>query len=310
MNHLPVVSVIIPLYNKADYIERTIHSVRAQSMREFEIIVVDDGSTDGGPAIVERSDDPRICLLRQGNAGVSAARNRGIEEARSSLIAFLDADDEWMPEFLATVLRLRRDYPHCDVFATSYVYRHDDSPDRAPVIRGLPAAYEGVLENYFEVASRSDPPLWTSAVTVTKKAIRDVGGFPVGVISGEDLLTWARLAVGCQIAYINQPHAAFCLGREGDSGSLRRLPDTQDCVGEMLEQTLAGSCVRAGSAYLALWYKMKASCFLRAGLRRRAAKAAFASLRHRMWNWRVCVYLVLVALPSIVSVRLMKWATR
>ena len=310
MNSHPTVSVVIPLYNKAPDVERAIQSVRSQSMGDFEIVVVNDGSTDNGPSIVEKIDDPRIRLLHQSNAGVSAARNRGIEEARSELIAFLDADDEWMPEFLDTILRLRRNYPECDVFATGYVYRYDNGPDRVPVISGLPDGYEGVLENYFEVASRSDPPLWTSAVTVTRKAIRAVGGFPVGIISGEDLLTWARLAVDYEIAYTREALAAFCLGNIDDSSTLRRVPEPHDRVGEMLGQALGGKQLRGGSAYLALWYKMRASCFLRAGFRRCAIRAALASVRYRKWNWRVYMYLVLAALPTVVSLRLMKWAMR
>lgn len=297
MNSHPTVSVVIPLYNKAPDVERAIQSVRSQSMGDFEIVVVNDGSTDNGPSIVEKIDDPRIRLLHQSNAGVSAARNRGIEEARSELIAFLDADDEWMPEFLDTILRLRRNYPECDVFATGYVYRYDNGPDRVPVISGLPDGYEGVLENYFEVASRSDPPLWTSAVTVTRKAIRAVGGFPVGIISGEDLLTWARLAVDYRIAYAQQPFAAFCLGRMEDSGTLRRVPEPHDRVGEMLERFLGGKQVCGGSAYLALWHKMRASCFLCCGRNKLARRHTLKALKHNPREWKLYAFLFLSLLP-------------
>jgi len=94
------VSVIVPLFNKAPYIERALSSVAAQTYRDFELIVVDDGSTDEGPRIVEAFTDLPIHLIRQENAGPGAARNRGLELAQGELVAFLDADDEWLSNYL------------------------------------------------------------------------------------------------------------------------------------------------------------------------------------------------------------------
>lgn len=104
---LPRVSVIIPAYNGAATIDETLDSVRAQTLREIEIIVIDDGSTDDTASRVERHmlEDPRIRLLRNANGGVARARNAGIAEARAGLIAPLDADDLWHPEKLALQLR-------------------------------------------------------------------------------------------------------------------------------------------------------------------------------------------------------------
>ena len=100
------VSVIIPLFNKAPYIERALESVASQTFRDFELIVVDDGSTDDGPARVEKFSDPRLRLIRQENAGPGSARNRGLREAKGEFVAFLDADDEWLPNFLLESVRL------------------------------------------------------------------------------------------------------------------------------------------------------------------------------------------------------------
>lgn len=97
----PCVSVIVPLFNKAPYIGRALRSIAAQTFTDFEIIVVDDGSTDGGSEIVEQFGDRRLRLITQQNAGPGAARNRGLNEARGEFVAFLDADDEWLPDYLA-----------------------------------------------------------------------------------------------------------------------------------------------------------------------------------------------------------------
>ena len=103
-----MISIVIPLYNKEKQIAHTLQSVFAQTFQDFEIVIVDDGSTDNSVMEVKKFDDPRVLLIQQSNAGVSAARNRGIEEANGELIAFLDADDEWMPEFLQTILQLKK----------------------------------------------------------------------------------------------------------------------------------------------------------------------------------------------------------
>ena len=95
-----MISVIIPLYNKEDYISRAIDSVLRQTFKDFELIIVNDGSTDQGPGIARNFHDRRIRVIDQQNSGEGAARNRGVAEARAELVAFLDADDEWESSFL------------------------------------------------------------------------------------------------------------------------------------------------------------------------------------------------------------------
>lgn len=102
---MPLVSVIIPTFNRARWVRHAIHSVLEQSFGDFELIVVDDGSTDETPRLVAEVDDRRMRYVRQGNGGVSSARNTGIGYATGPWLAFLDSDDEWSPRYLATQLR-------------------------------------------------------------------------------------------------------------------------------------------------------------------------------------------------------------
>jgi len=269
--------VVMPLYNKEKEVARAIISALAQSMSDFELIVVDDGSTDSGPKIVRGYRDPRIRMELQANAGVSAARNRGIELARAGLIAFLDADDEWHPNFLMTILDLALKYPECSVFATSYYIANTKTGTRRAVLRGLPPNFrEGILQGYFEVASQSDPPLWSSAIAVRGAAIRAIGGFPVGVATGEDLLTWAKLAVEYKIAYSIAPLATFWEPEEMSSRP-GRVPAVPDRVGEELAQLIdrRGSAAAAGLIdYVAHWHRMRGVIFLRLA-DSRSARAEF-----------------------------------
>ncbi len=140
-------SVIIPLYNKAGTIARAIQSVLHQTVQAFEIVVVNDGSEDGGPAIVQDFNDPRIRLLNQANRGVSAARNLGIRESRFELIAFLDADDEWLPTYLEHVRKLVDLFPACGFYATRYFYQEPDGRKYAAMIKGMQEDFENILDD-------------------------------------------------------------------------------------------------------------------------------------------------------------------
>lgn len=267
--HMPpclAISVVMPLYNKEREVARAIRSVLAQTFSEFELLVVDDGSSDGGSVIVTACGDPRIRMVRQENAGVSAARNRGITEARADLIAFLDADDEWLPEFLETILRLRENFPGCRVYATRYFLCYAGHEERAAVVKmDEPGFQEGLLTNYFQVASHSDPPLWSSAVAVDKAAILDTGGFPVGVIAGEDLLTWARLVARFDIAYCTTPLARFYAPMEM-SDRPPRVPQKPDRVAQGLSELLDIVPLEQHQSlkeYLALWHRMRAVVFIK-----------------------------------------------
>jgi glycosyltransferase involved in cell wall biosynthesis len=201
------VSIIIPLYNKASHIARALNSVLAQNHPDFELIVVDDGSTDDSAAIVRRYSDPRIRLVTQSNAGVSAARNRGVQETSSDWLAFLDADDEWSPDFLETVLDLHQRFPDAAVCGTAYRQAKPNGEVRVSRFHGrLPTSGNGGRIDFF-AGSPGNSPLHSSSVLIQKEALLASGGFPVGVIYGEDHDTWLRLALRYPIAWSPQPKA-------------------------------------------------------------------------------------------------------
>jgi glycosyltransferase involved in cell wall biosynthesis len=201
MPDTPQVSVVIPLYNKAHHISRAIDSVIGQTYSNFELIIVDDGSTDDSKHVVNRCSDPRKRLIEQANAGVSAARNRGVQEASADKIAFLDADDEWRSDFLETVVKLSDRFPQAAVWATAYSAISADGKKYQPEFRGVRAANpEGGLIEYFR-ASGPWMPVHASAIMVKKEALIKAGGFPLGIRCGEDWDTWIRLALRYPIAW-------------------------------------------------------------------------------------------------------------
>lgn len=204
-------SIVIPLYNKAPYISQTINSVLSQSVQDFEIIVVDDGSTDGGASIVRSISDPRIRLIQQENAGVSKARNRGIQAARAEYVAFLDADDEWCPGFLEKIGYLADKYPQCIMFATAYfAYTVEEENKRNLPCNDFEKDY--VITDLF-TTYLTTYPFTTSSVCVKKQSILDVGGFPE-IIFAEDVVAWLKLSINGCIAYSQAVLAVYNRGTE------------------------------------------------------------------------------------------------
>lgn len=194
------ISVVIPLYNKAGHIQRAIGSVLAQTYYDFEVIVIDDGSTDGGGDIVRTVTDSRVRLVVQENWGQSAARNRGIREASCEMVAFLDADDEWLPCFLEMVMALRESYPDAGIYATAYCICERNGIRSLAFDNHVSAFTGGLLEDYF--LSALGPPLFfPSSVMVPKRVMEEVGGFPANLRRGEDLQTWAQIALRYRVAW-------------------------------------------------------------------------------------------------------------
>lgn len=191
----PAISVVIPLYNKRQYIARCLDSVRAQTFGNYQLIVVDDGSTDDGAAIAQGYLRAGDALLRQTNAGVSAARNRGMAAAAADLVALLDADDEWTPEHLAHLAHLARAFPQAGIFGTGSVTRSG----RWSIETTIKSSRPGCV-SYFNNSS-IESILHSSSVALRKQAIADTSGFAQGVRFGEDVDFFCRACLRWPLAY-------------------------------------------------------------------------------------------------------------
>jgi len=180
-------TVVIPLYNKELSIKNTIQSVLNQTYQEFEIVVINDGSTDNSTRIVEAINDNRIKLTHQENQGVSTARNRGIKMANNEWIAFLDGDDLWKVNHLEEITKMMQKFPNQKVYVTSFEYS-----DKRPMFRHSRTESVFEVESYFKEAIK-ERLMWTSIVVVHKSCINKVGDFNERLNRGEDLDLWARL---------------------------------------------------------------------------------------------------------------------
>lgn len=301
-----MISIVIPLYNKESQITQTLQSVFAQTYPYYEIVIVNDGSTDNSVAKIEKMEDTRIRLIHQHNAGVSAARNKGIEEANYELIAFLDADDEWKPEYLEAQYALYQKYPECSVYASNYEFRNSNGKISPTIIHKIPfQGQDGILNNYFEVASCSHPPLWSSAVMVKKEAMQTINGFPVGITSGEDLITWARLAVSNVIAYNTIVHSTYKTSTTPNGSEPKDLQITKDSVGTILEQLYKKERNHIQkediASYISFWYKMKSSINLTLSHRIPAIKCAIKSIKYKSTNYKSYMLLLLAVFPKKIA---------
>jgi hypothetical protein len=212
-------SVVIPLYNKAPYIKSTIASVLAQTVQDFEIIVLDDGSTDGGADIVAAISDPRVRLFRQPNAGVSAARNRAISMASGQWVAFLDADDWLHPHYLQSLVVAQTLYPAADVAASQYIPLCDNSGVWPPAwhVPETSVASESIelIEDLPALWMRG-PTFNSSSVSIRTKRLQEMQPcFAVGEWYGEDLDMWFRVAEKSTIAWVKVPLVAYRVSVEG-----------------------------------------------------------------------------------------------
>ncbi len=208
-----MISIVIPLYNKAQSITSTIHCIQAQTYQDFEIVVVEGWSTDGSTEIIKQlaAEDARIrVLMQQNRKGVTPARNESVIAAQAERIAFIDADDYWEPTYLETLVRLMDDYPDAGIWGLSYGTLTNNEKHCGSSI--MPAGFRGYLTNPWERGC----PYWTGAVGISKKAFEKIGGFDNAIIFGEDLDLWFRLMLNFPSVFevTEQPHVYYRLDAE------------------------------------------------------------------------------------------------
>lgn len=191
---MPFFSIIIPLYNKEKYIGKTLKNVLEQSFTDFEILIINDGSTDESVKIAEQFSDFRIKIFHQENKGVSNARNRGIWKSSSNYICFLDADDEWKPHHLQSLYDLIKKYPDAGMYCNRYFFQMSENQIRKTHFINLSDDFEGYVEDFF-FKNFGDKIAWTSAVCIPKKVFDEIGDFDETISSGQDLDYWIRLAI-------------------------------------------------------------------------------------------------------------------
>jgi Glycosyltransferases, probably involved in cell wall biogenesis len=208
-------SVVISLYNKASYIAKAIESVFAQTFTDFELIIIDDGSTDNSFEMAYNSlmaNSSRLTvnyqLPTQPNSGVSTTRNNGVALAKADYVCFLDADDWWAPTFLEEMHKLITEYPDAGIYGTSYFLVKNEKNKVAPI--ALDNGFEKGYIDYIQVYSRFlCMPLSTGTVCVKKSVFEEMQGFKPQLKIGEDFDLWLRIALKYKVAFVNKQLAYY-----------------------------------------------------------------------------------------------------
>lgn len=198
-------SIIVPLYNKESFVEKTLRSVLDQTFADYEIIVVNDGSKDGSLGVTKRvlKGIENATVISQENAGVSTARNNGITAAKGDYICFLDADDWWEPTFLEEMDELIMDYPNAGLYCTNYYYVHNG---KATIKLGIPTGYFNYCKEYAETLCMIAT---SSSSCCSKNILTEMSGFKPHLKLGEDFDLWIRIALKYGSAILNKPLMYF-----------------------------------------------------------------------------------------------------
>jgi glycosyltransferase involved in cell wall biosynthesis len=195
---MPFFSVIIPLFNKEKFIEATLKSVLNQTFIDFEILIINDGSSDKGSQIIEGFDDSRIRYFYKENAGVSSARNDGIKKAQSNYISFIDADDYWYPDFLEEMFKNIKNYPEQKAF--SGAIEIETSKKIIPASYSITKTNDCEIVNYF-TASSKETVICTSCAVFHKSIFEETGNFDIEIKSGQDTDMWIRIGINYPVVF-------------------------------------------------------------------------------------------------------------
>ncbi|MNK41042.1 putative glycosyltransferase EpsJ [compost metagenome] len=206
---MPYFSVVIPLYNKQNYIAGTLQSVLAQTFTDFEIIIINDVSTDNSLAVAQKFSDSRIKIIKHPlNKGLSASRNTGIKNAEASFVAFLDADDIWKPQFLEKIHELTLSFPNADLFGTKYEEIYHDKVIEFPL-----QIETGIINDFFKKELNKHIYCYSS-ICIRKEAFDKIGFFNENISVGEDVDFNVRANLACILTYCNEALASITMYSE------------------------------------------------------------------------------------------------
>jgi glycosyltransferase involved in cell wall biosynthesis len=286
---------VIPLYNKQAHVGDTLASIAAQSHPPLEVIVVNDGSTDESVAVVRRANLPGLRLIEQANAGAGAARNRGVAEANGEWIAFVDADDLWLADHLATLAGLVRAYPEADVVSAGYVRATRAAAAAAASVR-RPCAPLGLVDFFAE-----QERVCASTIAVRATTLRACGGFTTR-FPGEDLELWTRLALDHRFAI--QPYVTAIYVQETGGAMDSQLVANEHAIDDpaldTIDRALADERYRHRWPELRRFRRHLLKAYSRGALfhgRTRVARAYLAALREQGGSAPLA-YRLLARLPS------------
>ena len=205
-------SVIIPLFNKAPYVAYAIKSVLSQSFTDYELVIIDDGSTDGSFDIALRAikEKGNCHIFRQANAGVSVARNNGVAASGGDYICFLDADDWWEPSFLEEMSGFIDEFPEAGIYGVNYSIVNETKHKTRVAPVGIESGFEKGYINYCQVYAKTlAMPLTSISVAIPREVFDEMDGFPEGIKLGEDFLLWLKIALKYKVAFLNKPLAYY-----------------------------------------------------------------------------------------------------
>ena len=302
---VPRVSVVVPVYNKERYLRRVVDSVLAQTFTDFELVVVDDGSTDGSLEVARSYADPRVRVVAQANGGEGAARNRGIAESRAPLLALIDGDDEWHPSFLERMSALARDVPDAGLYCAPYAFVEPGGVRVAPKWVDVPG--RGPMRSYFFSVAMGDQVATATSVCVPRAVFDAVGGFASDRL-GADQDMWARIALAYPVAALGGEPLAYYYRDAQGRVMHTRVPDREQPYSVRLQQRLdAGTVPTTMRADVELYIEKGlitlVSLNVRAGLYDVARRIADDPRIRRFWVRRE-LWKVLCANPRLVAVGL------
>ncbi|MBE6506803.1 MAG: glycosyltransferase [Methanocorpusculum parvum] len=306
----PSITVIVPLYNKVNEVERSLQSIFSQTITDYELLIIDGGSTDGSLEIAESYlKDSRIQIIHQKSKGLPAARNEAISHASGELIAFLDADDEWHPDFLETIIHLYQKYPGAGIYATAYE-RFSLTTAKPSPVKGLSESFEGYLPSWFSIYVKSGfPPFCPCSVVLHWDMFSKTGYFNPNSRMAEDVEMWVKAALNVPIVFTKEVHARYHLFADNkmstDYYPIEKLPPVEylDSISEStLQNREDHSDILLAKEYLNL---ITAYFNLGAG-NKRYAKQALAQSSSKEFAIRRTGLRILSILPAFIGKRIIK----